>query len=106
LQETKATAFFKYGSKGITELQESKSVLRKQETKVNIKMSGKKIRVIKKGQQKQEQNADRNANSPRETAREMVKTVTNWVNELQQKRSAETANALKFLSNPPRPSEI
>jgi hypothetical protein len=36
----------------------------------------------------------------------MVKTVTNWVNELKQKRSAETANALKFLSDTPRPSEI
>ncbi len=51
-------------------------------------------------------NTERKANSPRETAREMVKTVTNWVNELQQKRSAETANALKFLSDTPRPSEI
>lgn len=69
-------------------------------------MSGKKtVRVIKNGQLKR-QTAERKANSPRETAREMVKTVTNWVNELQQKRSAETANALKFLSDTPRPSEI
>ncbi|MDQ3667453.1 MAG: hypothetical protein M3410_12920 [Acidobacteriota bacterium] len=70
-------------------------------------MSGKKtIRVIKKGQLKGKQTAERKVNSPGETAREMVKTVTNWVNELQQKRSAETANALKFLSDTPRPSEI
>ena len=70
-------------------------------------MAGKKtIRVIKKGQLKGQQTAERKANSPRETAREMVKTVTNWVNELQQKRSAETANALKFLADTPRPSEI
>ena len=70
-------------------------------------MSGKKtVRVIKKGQLKPQQTAERKVNSPRETAREMVKTVTNWVNELQQKRSAETANALKFLSDTPRPSEI
>ncbi len=64
------------------------------------------IRVIKKGQVKRQQTAERKANSPRETAREMVKTVTNWVNELQHKRSIETANALKFLSDSPRPSEI
>jgi hypothetical protein len=70
-------------------------------------MSGKKtVRVIKKGQSKSPQTAERKVNSPRQTAREMVKTVTNWVNELQQKRSVETANALKFLSDTPRPSEI
>lgn len=70
-------------------------------------MSGKKtVRIIKKGQLKSQQTVERKANSPRETARDMVKTVTNWVNELQQKRSAETANALKFLSDTPRPSEI
>lgn len=64
------------------------------------------VRIIKKGQLKPQQAAERKAGSPRETAREMVKTVTNWVNELQQKRSAETANALKFLSDTPRTSEI
>ncbi|CAN5625924.1 hypothetical protein BH20ACI3_BH20ACI3_35360 [soil metagenome] len=70
-------------------------------------MSGKKpVRVIKKSQLKPQQTAERKANSPRQTAREMVKTVTNWVNELQQKRSAETANALTFLSDTPRASEI
>jgi len=66
----------------------------------------KKVRVIKKSQLKRQQTAERKANSPRETAREMVKTVTNWVNELQQKRTAETAHALKFLSDAPQPSEI
>ena len=70
-------------------------------------MSGKKtVKVIKKGQMKRQQTAESKVNSPRETAREMVKTVTNWVNELQQKRSAESASALKFLSDTPRPSEI
>ena len=70
-------------------------------------MSGKKtVRVSKKGQVKREKTAERKVNSHRETAREMVKTVTNWVTELQQKRSAEAANALKFLSDTPRPSEI
>ena len=70
-------------------------------------MSGKKtVRVIKKGQLKRPEKAEPKANSARQTAREMVKTVTNWVNELQQKRSAETANAIKFLSDSPRPSEV
>ena len=41
-----------------------------------------------------------------QTAREMVKTVTNWVNEVQQKRRMETANALKLmLPEDPRASE-
>ena len=42
----------------------------------------------------------------RQSGHEMVKTVTNWVNEVQHKRRAETANALKILSKTPRPSEI
>jgi uncharacterized protein YbcV (DUF1398 family) len=44
--------------------------------------------------------------SPRETAREMVSTVTNWVNEFQQKRRTETSAAIKTLfGEPTRPSE-
>jgi hypothetical protein len=36
----------------------------------------------------------------------MVKTVTNWVNELQQKRRTETANAIKLmLRDDPRGNE-
>jgi hypothetical protein len=36
----------------------------------------------------------------------MVQTVTNWVNELQQKRRVETANAIKqMLPKNPRTSE-
>ncbi len=70
-------------------------------------MSAKKtIRVIKKGHQKTESKVQPKPNSARDTAREMVQTVTNWVNEIQQKRRAETANALKFLSDTPRPSEV
>ena len=69
-------------------------------------MSAKKaIRVIKKGDlNRQKQPVEKNR--ARETAREMVQNVTNWVNELQQKRRAETANAIKtLLPNDPRPSE-
>lgn len=68
-------------------------------------MSDKKIvRVIKKGERQAKPASVKN--SATETAREMVKTVTKWVNEVQHKRRAETANALKILSKTPRPSEI
>jgi hypothetical protein len=64
------------------------------------------VRIVKKGQLKQAAKAQPKTSSARDTARDMVKTVTNWVNELQQKRRAETANALKLMSDTPRPSEI
>lgn len=68
-------------------------------------MSAKKtIRVIKKGERQARPASAKN--SATETAREMVKTVTKWVNEVQQKRRVETATALKILSKTPRPSEI
>lgn len=68
-------------------------------------MSEKKtVRVIKKGE-RQTKPASAKI-SATDAAREMVKTVTNWVNEVQHKRRAETANALKILSKTPRPSEI
>lgn len=70
-------------------------------------MSAKKnIRIIKKGQVNTAPKAPAKTKVARDTAREMVQTVTNWVNELQQKRRAETAKALKFISDTPRPSEI
>ena len=68
-------------------------------------MSEKKtIRVIKKGERQAKPATVKN--SAAEAARDMVKTVTKWVNEVQHKRRAETANALKILSKTPRPSEI
>ena len=71
-------------------------------------MSEKKtVRVIKKGEAKRRKEKPASqGNSAAEAAREMVKTVTKWVNEVQHKRRAETANALKFLSKNPRPSEV
>ena len=70
-------------------------------------MSGKKtIRVIKKGERNRREKPVQKTNSTRETARDMVETVTNWVNELQQKRRMETATAIKtLLSERPRTSE-
>jgi hypothetical protein len=47
-----------------------------------------------------------NKKSAQEAAREMVTTVSNWVNEFQQKRRAETTKAIKTLfPDPPQPSE-
>ena len=66
----------------------------------------KRIKVIKKGQRRPETTAAK-SHGTRETAREMVKTVTNWVNEFQQKRRTETAVALNsLLSESPRPNEV
>ena len=62
------------------------------------------IRIIKKGE-KTRPVVKAKANTARETARDMVGTVTNWVNEFQQRRRTETTNALRILSKTPRGSE-
>ncbi len=68
-------------------------------------MSEKKtIRIVKKGE-KTRPIAKVKTTSARDTAREMVDTVTNWVTEFQQKRRVETTNALRILSKTPRGSE-
>ena len=68
-------------------------------------MSDKKtIRIIKKGE-KPRPVVKAKASSARETARDMVDTVTNWVTEFQKKRRDETTNALRMLSKTPRGSE-
>jgi formylglycine-generating enzyme required for sulfatase activity len=68
-------------------------------------MSEKKtIKVIKKGE-KSRPVVKVKAASARETARDMVGTVTNWVNEFHQRRRAETTNALRMISKTPRGSE-
>lgn len=68
-------------------------------------MSEKKtIRIVKKGE-KNRPTVKVKANTARETARDMVETVTNWVTEFQQKRRAETTNALRLISKTPRGSE-
>ncbi len=70
-------------------------------------MSEKKpIKIIKKGERVRKKKPVPKGNTTAQTAREMVQTVTNWVNELQQKRRVETANALKLmLAENPRTSE-
>ena len=68
-------------------------------------MSEKKtIRIVKKGE-KTRPIVKAKATSASQTARDMVETVTNWVNEFQQKRRVETTNALRMLSKTPRGSE-
>ena len=68
-------------------------------------MSEKKtIRIVKKGE-KPRPVVKVKGTSARETARDMVETVTNWVTEFQQRRRTETTNALRILSKTPRGSE-
>jgi len=70
-------------------------------------MSEKKtIRIVKKGEkQVRPPVAKAKTNTARETARDMVETVTNWVNEFQRRRRVETTTALRILSKTPRGSE-
>ena len=70
-------------------------------------MPGKKtVKIIKKSERNRQPAKAPKNNGAREAAREMVQTVTNWVNELQQNKRAETAEALKMLlPDSPRPSE-
>ena len=68
-------------------------------------MSEKKtIRIIKKGD-KTASTTKVKSKPARETARDMVGTVTNWVTEFQQRRRVETTHALRMLSKTPRGSE-
>jgi len=62
------------------------------------------IRIIKKGE-KSRPVVKVKTTTARETARDMVETVTNWVNEFQQRRRVETTSALRILSKTPRGSE-
>lgn len=70
-------------------------------------MSEKKtIKVIKKDERTRKATPVVKGNTKAQAAREMVQTVTNWVNELQQKRRVETTQAIKLmLPKSPRPSE-
>ncbi|HEV2913469.1 MAG TPA: hypothetical protein VGX92_09320 [Pyrinomonadaceae bacterium] len=65
------------------------------------------IKIIKREERnKQEKKSAEPSKTTRETAHDMVSTVTNWVSEFQQKRRAETSQALKTLfPETPRTSE-
>jgi uncharacterized membrane-anchored protein len=58
------------------------------------------IKVIKRDERSRQQKPAEDVaerKTAQETAREMVATVTQWVNEFQQKRRVETTRAIKTL---------
>ena len=68
------------------------------------------IRIIKRDERNRQENNEGQAKVVRktaqETARDMVNTVTNWVNEFQQKRRTETSRAVqKLFPEQPQPNE-
>ena len=64
----------------------------------------KQIRIVKKGE-KIRPVVKAKTNTARETARDMVETVTNWVTDFQKRRREETSNALRILSKTPSGSQ-
>lgn len=64
------------------------------------------VKVIKKDARKAVQPAVKTRDKSKQTAREMVSTVSNWVNDFQQRKRDETKTAIeKFFVPNPRPSE-
>ncbi len=66
------------------------------------------IKVIKRDERNRQQQpaaaeAVAERTSAKEAARDMVATVSQWVNEFQQKRRSETAQAIKTLFADPTP---
>lgn len=57
------------------------------------------IKVIKRGERSRQEQEPETApkKTAQETARDMVSTVSGWVNEFQQKRRTETTQAIKSL---------
>jgi uncharacterized membrane-anchored protein len=71
------------------------------------------IKIIKRDERNRKVTASEQPQNVRksaqEAARDMVGTVTNWVNEFQQKRRTETSRALQNIQNlfpePTQPNE-
>ena len=65
------------------------------------------IKVIKRDERNRQQQpvavVTPERTSAKEAARDMVATVTQWVNEFQQKRRSETAQAIKTIFADPTP---
>ncbi len=65
------------------------------------------IKIIKRDERNRQQQVTEEVvperKTTQETAREMVATVSQWVNEFQQKRRTETAQAIKTLFTDPTP---
>lgn len=66
--------------------------------KVGIMSAQAKIKVIKKGEQVKEKEQVVEVNkSTKEAAREIVSTVTNWVNDFQHRSRVDTTQAINKL---------
>lgn len=66
-----------------------------------------KVKVIKKSELKNLESPVAAEKKPAQAAREMVSTVSNWVNDFQQRRRDETKQAIeKFFSTQPQPGEM
>lgn len=66
-----------------------------------------KVKVIKKSELKSFESPVTIEKKPTQSAREMVSTVTNWVNDFHQRQRDETRQAIeKFFSTQPQPSEM
>lgn len=68
------------------------------------------IKIIKRDERNRQENSSEQPTvarkSAQEAARDMVSTVTNWVNEFQQKRRTETTRAVQTLfPEPHQPNE-
>ena len=62
-------------------------------------MSEKKVKIVKRAERGKRTTGSVKAarDARRKTARDMVATVTNWVNEFQQKQRIETTDAIENL---------
>lgn len=75
--------------------------------------TNKSIKIIKRSERAAQEaaadaaNSEQKKSSAHEAARDVVATVTEWVNEFQQKRRTETSQALKTLfgETTPQPSK-
>ena len=66
-----------------------------------------KIKVIKKNDLRIVEAPTKVEQKPKQAAREMVSTVSNWVSEFQQRRREETKQAIeKFFSNQPQTNSV
>ena len=66
-----------------------------------------KVKVIKKSELQAVETPIKMEKKPTQAAREMVSTVTNWVNDFQQRRREETKQAIeKFFSAQPQTGEM
>jgi hypothetical protein len=66
-----------------------------------------KVKVIKRSELKNFEAPVKIEKKPTQAAREMVSTVTNWVNDFQHRRREETKQAIeKFFSTQPQTGEM